>query len=75
MATTGPEPGTVEQELAAMRRICAALDQLDEPSRRRVMRYLTDRYPDANPDSRTYTPIWPPPTDGDQYATDPATPR
>lgn len=42
---TAPEPGTVEQEIAAMRKICAALDQLDEPSRRRVMRYLTDRYP------------------------------
>jgi hypothetical protein len=45
-----PEPGTVEQELAAMRKICGALDQLDDPSRRRVMRYLVDRYPDANLD-------------------------
>lgn len=52
---TPPEPGTVEQELAAMRRICAALDQLDDPSRRRVMRYLVDRYPDANLDGPALT--------------------
>jgi hypothetical protein len=42
-----PATTTVEQELAAMRRICNALDQLDGDSRRRVMRYLYDRYHDT----------------------------
>jgi hypothetical protein len=35
---------TVQEELAALRRITAQLDQLDEASRVRAMRWLTARY-------------------------------
>jgi hypothetical protein len=37
-------PTTVAQELAALRRIVAALDALDPDSQHRAMRWLTDRY-------------------------------
>jgi hypothetical protein len=64
---TAPEPGTVEQELAAMRRICGALDPLDEPSRRRVLFFVIDRYKPgrmpagiSGPALSNEVPPWPP---------------
>ena len=41
-------PTTVQAELAALRRICNLLDQLDENTRTRAVRWLTERYPTAD---------------------------
>lgn len=38
------EPTTVADEIAAMRRIVAAMDKLDPPARDRVVTWLWDRY-------------------------------
>ena len=40
------EPTTVADELAALRRIVAALDKLDPATRNRVAAWLFDRYHD-----------------------------
>lgn len=44
MSTNSSEPTTVADEIAAMRRIVAALERLDADSRSRVVAWLADRY-------------------------------
>lgn len=41
---TSTEAVTVTAELAAMRKLCAALEPLDNDARRRVLTWLTGRY-------------------------------
>lgn len=41
---TSPNPTAVTVELAALRRIVAALERLDESAQDRVVGYLCDRY-------------------------------
>lgn len=42
--TPTPTPTTVADELAAMRRIVATLDKLDDPASDRVVNWMYDRY-------------------------------
>lgn len=39
-----PEPTTVSEEIAALKKVVAALDQLDVTAQQRSLRWLIDRY-------------------------------